>query len=232
MLKLYACPSLKELPYSVCKLRQLQFLDISLCGYLKQLPDKLGQLSSLKELDMRECSRVKQLPKSASDLRSLVHVICDYLSRPLPFPTSAWKLQKNTSIWICLKIDWFIIYRMALAGILSLCRSPEPRWKTGCLINRVTLEPWTLLVEIWKITKPQHNGAMRFTQQGAPGDQPYTVVRSDRNNLLCAWKTLSWGIETLSIGTKYNLLLYIIFLCLIMFAVHNMINFVQRPWTW
>lgn len=75
MLRLYACPILEKLPCSICNLRRLLFLDISLCGHIKQLPDELGRLSSLEEIHMRDCSGVN-IPKSASDLKSLKRVIC------------------------------------------------------------------------------------------------------------------------------------------------------------
>jgi hypothetical protein len=76
-LRFYASPSLSMLPPTICKLQQLELLDISLCRSLKDLPMEFHQLSNLKTLDMRECSGLKTLPKVLAKLRSLRHVICD-----------------------------------------------------------------------------------------------------------------------------------------------------------
>ncbi|GLJ19794.1 hypothetical protein SUGI_0358730 [Cryptomeria japonica] len=68
---------LKELPPSIGKLEQLEYLDVSACEGLKVLPKEIGKLKKLKEFDMRECSRLKALPTTVCDLSSLKLVICD-----------------------------------------------------------------------------------------------------------------------------------------------------------
>ncbi|GLJ19796.1 hypothetical protein SUGI_0358750 [Cryptomeria japonica] len=68
---------LKELPASIGKLGELEYLDISACEGLKVLPKEIGKLKKLKEFDMRECSRLKALPTTVCELSSLKLVICD-----------------------------------------------------------------------------------------------------------------------------------------------------------
>ncbi|GLJ19797.1 hypothetical protein SUGI_0358770 [Cryptomeria japonica] len=68
---------LKELPASIGKLGELEYLDISACEGLKVLPKEIGKLKKLKEIDMRECSRSKALPTTVCELSSLKLVICD-----------------------------------------------------------------------------------------------------------------------------------------------------------
>ncbi|GLJ19879.1 hypothetical protein SUGI_0360270 [Cryptomeria japonica] len=72
-----ASPGLKELPASIGKLEQLEFLDISLCEGLEKLPEEIGQLKKLKEFDMKECYHLRRLPESVCGLSSLKHVICN-----------------------------------------------------------------------------------------------------------------------------------------------------------
>ncbi|GLJ19830.1 hypothetical protein SUGI_0359380 [Cryptomeria japonica] len=69
--------SLKELPASIGKLAQLEYLDISVCEGLKELPEEVGQLKKLREIDMRECSRLTRLPTTLCELSSLKVVTCD-----------------------------------------------------------------------------------------------------------------------------------------------------------
>lgn len=73
MLRLSACPSLSRLPPSICKLGQLEYVDISRCRSLNVLPAEFYGLSNLETLDMRECTGLKKLP--IVRLRSLKRVI-------------------------------------------------------------------------------------------------------------------------------------------------------------
>ncbi|GLJ19839.1 hypothetical protein SUGI_0359540 [Cryptomeria japonica] len=68
---------LKELPVSIGKLEELEYLDISVCEGLKQLPKEIGQLKKLREFDMRECSCLRRLPTTVCELSCLKLVVCD-----------------------------------------------------------------------------------------------------------------------------------------------------------
>ncbi|GLJ19837.1 hypothetical protein SUGI_0359510 [Cryptomeria japonica] len=74
---LSALPGLKELPVSIGKLEELEYLDISVCERLKELPKEIGQLKKLREFDTRGCSRLRRLPTAVCELSSLKLVVCD-----------------------------------------------------------------------------------------------------------------------------------------------------------
>ncbi|GLJ19798.1 hypothetical protein SUGI_0358780 [Cryptomeria japonica] len=92
MLRLSALPCLEQLPASIGKLEQLEYLDISLCEILKELPKEIGQLKTLKELNMRECSNLTMLPSTVCELHSLKLVTGDETIG------KQWLRAKNTSI--------------------------------------------------------------------------------------------------------------------------------------
>ncbi|GJY89731.1 probable disease resistance protein [Tanacetum coccineum] len=77
VLRLYACPKLKMLPFGIKNLLWLEHINISQCVNLHSLNEEIGGCLSLKEIDMRECPQIKWLPRSVAGLRSLRRVICD-----------------------------------------------------------------------------------------------------------------------------------------------------------
>ncbi|XP_057873843.1 disease resistance protein ADR1-like [Cryptomeria japonica] len=112
MLRLSALPCLEQLPASIGKVEQLEYLDISLCEILTELPKEIGELERLKELDMRECSSLTRLPSTVCELHSLKLDTCDETIG------KQWLRAKNTSIpelsvqivEAHFSLDWLDIY--------------------------------------------------------------------------------------------------------------------------
>ncbi|XP_048138557.1 putative disease resistance protein RGA4 [Rhodamnia argentea] len=61
----------KELPNSICNLKQLRSLDLSENKRLKKLPDTICELPSLLELNITGCLELDELPKNMNKLVSL-----------------------------------------------------------------------------------------------------------------------------------------------------------------
>lgn len=70
-LGLKSCRVLTELPVHVCKLANLQNLDIRSHVFYK-LPPTFGSLTALTSLDLAGCSALAELPESFSNLQGLV----------------------------------------------------------------------------------------------------------------------------------------------------------------
>ncbi|MED6159104.1 hypothetical protein PIB30_039252 [Stylosanthes scabra] len=61
----------KTLPESICKLRNLQVLNLDFCHDLETLPACLKQLKALQHLYLRECFSLLSMPPSIGELASL-----------------------------------------------------------------------------------------------------------------------------------------------------------------
>nr|XP_043635448.1 disease resistance protein Roq1-like [Erigeron canadensis] len=60
------------LPYSICMLKHLTYLQIRYCSHLKQLPEDFGRLRCLTTLDLKGCSSLQDIPTDIYKIESLV----------------------------------------------------------------------------------------------------------------------------------------------------------------
>ncbi|KAL0319368.1 UNVERIFIED_CONTAM: hypothetical protein Sangu_2093000 [Sesamum angustifolium] len=64
-------PKHKELPETICNLRDLQTLNIRYCSFLSRLPEGIERLVNLKHLDNALCSILYQIPQGIEKLTGL-----------------------------------------------------------------------------------------------------------------------------------------------------------------
>ncbi|CAO2822120.1 unnamed protein product [Amaranthus hypochondriacus] len=74
-LSLHSFYTLRNLPISIGKLTQLEWLAFRNFPLLTTLPKSLGNLSIIKRIDIQSCPRLQQIPKSFAQLKSLHLVI-------------------------------------------------------------------------------------------------------------------------------------------------------------
>nr|GEZ53503.1 disease resistance protein (TIR-NBS-LRR class) family [Tanacetum cinerariifolium] len=77
---------IKQLPDSICMLKHLKFLNLSLCALLEKLPEDIGRLGCLKELDITG-TRISHLPQSIFGLKGLKIAAPQALLQLYDFPS-------------------------------------------------------------------------------------------------------------------------------------------------
>ncbi|XP_074567060.1 putative disease resistance protein At3g14460 [Curcuma longa] len=74
VLILSLCKKLKELPRQIHTLRKLQILKLSCCLRIQKLPESITRLVNLKELDVGGCCWLSKLPDDLSNMKNLVQL--------------------------------------------------------------------------------------------------------------------------------------------------------------
>ncbi|KAK3440857.1 hypothetical protein EUGRSUZ_B01120 [Eucalyptus grandis] len=70
--------NVKKVPRSICKLKHLTYLDLSLNNTLKRLPNSITRLQSLQTLNLYRCCALEELPMGIRKLVNLRNLDTDY----------------------------------------------------------------------------------------------------------------------------------------------------------
>ncbi|GJY86236.1 disease resistance TIR-NBS-LRR class family protein, partial [Tanacetum coccineum] len=78
--------TIKHLPNSICMLKRLNYLNLSLCDLLEKLPEDLGRLECLEKLDVTDTG-ISHLPQSIFGLKDLHIAASSVLLQLYDFPS-------------------------------------------------------------------------------------------------------------------------------------------------
>jgi hypothetical protein len=87
--------AIKRLPHFICKLRNLQILNLSNCRFLAALPKDMHKLINSQILNLSHCPKVTTWPRDMHKLINLHHI--DFAG------TNIMEMQKNLSELKCLQ---------------------------------------------------------------------------------------------------------------------------------
>ncbi|XP_077225820.1 putative disease resistance protein RGA1 [Tasmannia lanceolata] len=69
-----SCILVREIPHSICNLKQLRYLNLSVNFAIETLPESITKLQNLQTLKLRNCASLRNLPRDMRKMSSLRHV--------------------------------------------------------------------------------------------------------------------------------------------------------------